>query len=106
MRYGEARALTALSFAAAAADVEARLENAQEEKHRKSITTNREVVDRVQEVEFTILSSAPKELGKGGRYESAEAVTVIAAGRYGSTVSTSTKTWAYIVAELKARGGL
>jgi hypothetical protein len=106
MRYGEGRALAALSFAAAAADVEARLAEAPEEDHRKSITTTREVVDRVSEVEFAILSSPAKDLGKGGKYESAEALSVISSGRYGSTVSTSTKTWDYILAELKVRGGV
>jgi hypothetical protein len=104
MKYGEARALAALSFASAASDVDARLAEAKEEGHRKSITTSREVLDRLLEVEFAILQSSPKDFDKNGKYESAEALTVISSGRYGATVSTSTKMWGHVLAELKRRG--
>jgi hypothetical protein len=104
LKYGEARALAALSFAAAAAKVEARLEDVSEAGGRKSITVDREVVDRIGEVAFLIMSAPVAEHNRGGRFESAEQPTVIPSGKWGATVTASTKMWGYIVSELRTRG--
>jgi hypothetical protein len=105
IKYGEGRALTALAFGAAAEEVERRLNEAPEVANRKSITVARDVVDRINEVAFAIMSAPVTEHAKGGKYESPEQPTAIPSGRYGATVTTSTQTWSYIVAELQARGG-
>lgn len=103
LKYGEARALASLSFAAAVDDVKKRLDDAEERSGRKSITTTREIVDRIEEVHFGILSSPPKELDKRGKYAAAEGLTVASSNRYGSTVTTSTKTWTYIISALESK---
>jgi hypothetical protein len=105
LKYGEARALAALSFAAAASEVEARLGGVSEVGGRKSITVDRDIVDRIGEVAFSIMSAPGEDHNRGGRFESAEQPTVISSGRWGATVTASPKMWEYIVSELQARGG-
>ena len=104
LKYGEARALAALSFAAAAAEVQARLAEVSEVGGRKSITVDRDIVDRIGEVAFAIMSAPVSEHNKGGRFESAEQPTVMSSGRWGATVTASTKMWGYIVSKLAERG--
>ena len=57
MKYGQARELVKFSFVAAAADVEQRVKDANEIQKRKSITVSRDVLDRLQEVEYAIFAS-------------------------------------------------
>lgn len=98
MKYGQARELLKLSFAAAAADVEDRVNQASENQRRKSITVSREVLDRLQEVEYAIFSSR-----KGNTFPSAETLAVTPSGRYGAIVTTSTAMWGYVITQLKDR---
>jgi len=104
LKYGEGRALTALSFAAAATEVQARLAEVSEVDSRKSIIVDRDVVDRIGEVAFAIMSAPVADHNRGGRFECAEQPTKISSGRWGATVTASTKMWGYIVSELAARG--
>jgi hypothetical protein len=104
IKYGDGRALMAMSFEAAAKDVEARLKEVDETNRRKSITVSSDVVDRIQEVAFEIVSAPVADHNKGGRFELAEEVTSLPSGRWGATVTTSTKTWGYIVSLLRVRG--
>lgn len=99
MKYGQARELLKLSFAAAARDVEKRVNEATENQKRKSITVSREVLDRLHETEYAIFSAR-----NANTFPSAETLAVTPSGRYGAIVTTSTAMWGYVIAELNDRG--
>lgn len=97
MKYGQARELTRLSFVDAAREVQKRLATTKEANNRKAITVSREIIDRLQDVEFAIFSDADA-------FPRRENLIVAPSGRLGGTVLTSSPMWNYVVAELTKRG--
>jgi hypothetical protein len=104
MKYGQARELMRLSYQQAAADVQNRVNDAKEDvHHRKAIVVSREIVDRLQAIDYEIFSLPSRERTKGGRFESAERIGIQPSGRYGATVTASKPMWQYLIAELNRR---
>jgi hypothetical protein len=102
LRYGDARKLRVLAYAAAAKTIEASQASASEEDGRKTLYLPRDVWDIANEASWHIMSQ-PEKQAKAGEYEGAEwpeaSVT-----RYGCTVRASSAMWNHVVRWLEQAG--